>query len=517
MTPMTRSVGWEIAKKWGLVAVVLAAALAIRLHEIDQPLVTFRAIRHYRSAIIARDFYYHATSGIAPQMLLVADANRAIQQAGEPPLMELLACLTYLVLGHENTAWPRAYAATAWVLGAIPLYFLGLRVGSRRASLIACALFLFLPYGIIASRNFQPDAVMTLASLCALLALIRYAEQPEPPRRAAAIALVGLALLIKPMSLFLTVPVLIGLHLARGKKPRLALGGLIITLALCFIPAGLYYGYAAIFGNFVKDQMQTRFVPNLMLTSFFWFGLLTQVRRVFTWPIFVIGLIGSVLAPSRLARVLMACLWIGYAAFAVAFTYHMPTHDYYHWPYIAVVALGVAALFARIEQTLAASLPARVMDALVLTTGLVIAVLGTRAAWPRLEVRGAADELARYREIGELAHHDTRVLFLDPEYGYPLMYHAEVAGDTWPNQDDVNAERLGGRPPIDANARFERDYEGFNPHYFVVTDLDSFDAQTDLQALLKERATLIHQVPHYRVYKFREPQSAAWGSQLMPR
>ena len=32
------------------------------------------------------------------------------------------------------------------------------------------------------------------------------------------------------------------------------------------------------------------------------------------------------------------------------FTYHMPTHDYYHLPYIAVVALGVSMLFARVAD-----------------------------------------------------------------------------------------------------------------------------------------------------------------------
>jgi 4-amino-4-deoxy-L-arabinose transferase-like glycosyltransferase len=434
-------------------------------------------------------------------MLLVADANRNIQQAGEPPLMEWLACLTYLVIGHENVAIPRAYAATTWVLGAIPLYFLALRVGSRRGSLIACALYLFLPYGIIASRNFQPDAVMTLASLCALLALLRDHEKPGPGRWAVAVALVGLALLIKPMSVFVTIPVLIGLRLTRGINPRLEVRELIITGTLCFIPAVLYYGYNAIFGNFVQDQMRTRFVPHLLFTYFWWGGLLTQVRRVFTWPVFVAALLGSVVAP-RLGRVLMAGLWIGYLAFAIAFTYHMPTHDYYHMPYIAVVGLGVAALVSRIEQPLTSRVPRLALDALVLATCAVIAVVGTRAAWPRLDVPGAAAELERYREIGEITDHDTRVLFLDLEYGYPLMYHAEVSGDTWPGSDDLNAEALDGRPAIDANARFARDYEGFKPHYFVITDLDSLDAQPDLQSLLNQRATLIHKAPRYRIYKF---------------
>jgi hypothetical protein len=501
MTPMTRSVGWEIVVKSGLVAVVLAAALGIRLHEIDQPLVTFRAIRHYRSAIIARDFYYHVTPGISPKMLLVADANRNIQQAGEPPIMEWLACLTYQIVGHETTAIPRAYAATAWVLGAIPLYFLALRVGSRRGGWIACALYLFLPYGIIASRNFQPDAVMTLASLIALLALVRLYEKPGPDRRAAAIALVGLALLIKPMSVFVTIPVLIGLHLTRGNRPRLEAGELIITGGLCFIPALLYYGYGAVFGNFVQDQMRTRFVPHLILTSFFWGGLLRQVRRVFTVPVFLLAVVGSVLAP-RLGKILMLSLWVGYAAFAVAFTYHMPTHDYYHMPYIAVVGLGVAALASWLEARALAWMPRLALEAVVLATCAVIAVIGTQAAWPKLEIPGAAAELERYRQIGEITDHDTRVLFLDLEYGYPLMYHAEVAGDTWPGSDDLNAEMLDGRPMIDANKRFARDYEGFKPNYFVITDLESLDAQPDLQALLNQRTTLIHKDPHYRIYKF---------------
>jgi hypothetical protein len=503
MTPMIRSVGWARAATWGLVAVVLATALAIRMHEIDQPLVTFRAIRHYRSAIIARDFYYHATSGISDKMRRVADANLAIQQAGEPPLMEGLACVTYLLLGHENVAFPRTYAALAWVLGAIPLYFLALRVGSPRGGLIACALFLFLPYGIVASRNFQPDALMTLASLCALLALLRDHERATTERYLAAVGLVGLAMLIKPMSIFLTVPVLIGLHLSRGNKPRFQAGELIITIALCFIPAGLYYGYTALYGNFVRDQMHMRFVPHLVLTSFFWFGLLTQIRRVFTWPLFVLGLIGTVLAPRLNGRVLLAWLWIGYAAFAFAFTYHMPTHDYYHWPYIAAVSLGVAGLVSRLEQALAARVPTRLFTVLAVATSVLIAVLGTRAAWPRLHVPGAEEELARYREIGQLADHDTRVLFLDPEYGYPLMYHSEVAGDTWPNQDDLAAEALGGAATIDARARFARDYNGFRPNYFVITDLGSLEGQPDLQSLLAERAVVLRQTPEYRVYKFR--------------
>jgi hypothetical protein len=504
-----------------LVIAGLAAAVSVRLVEIEQPIVTYRAIRHYRSAIIARDFYYHLAPGITAKAVEVADANLHMQQAGEPPLMEWLACLSYLLIGREQVAIPRALAAIAWVIGAIPLWFVTRRFASAAGALAACTLYLFLPFGIVASRNFMPDALMTLVTLFALVALLRHHEQPDPRRRVTAIAVVGLALFVKPMSVFLTIPVLISLNVLRqrsrapsgvgvgagaGVAGGVADGSsrdLAIMLAWCFVPPVLYYGWTALFGSLIKDQAHMRFVPELLVTKFFWNGLLTQIQRVFTLPVAIVGWLGIAFATRGTARVLLASLWIGYAAFAVAFTYHMPTHDYYHWPYIAVVALGVGIVVTRLESVLARIAPPRLVAA-VLAIGCVgIAIAGVRAAWPRLHVRNAAAQLAQYREIGELTEHDTRALFLDLEYGYPLMYHSEVSGDAWPNQDDLAAEDLGGRPALDANARFARDYADFKPRYFIVTDLESLDAQPDLKTLLAERTEVVRQTGGYHVYKFK--------------
>jgi 4-amino-4-deoxy-L-arabinose transferase-like glycosyltransferase len=487
------------------ITLLMAAALSIRLYKIDQPLVRFHATRHYRSAVIARACYYRAASGIPWSAVQVADANRALQPSGEPPLMEWVACGSYLGLGREIVAIPRALAALAWVAGAIPLYLLALRAGSAGTSFIACALYLFLPYGIVASRNFQPDALMTLTSLWALVALLRHHERPEPRRRYVAIVLVAAALLIKPMSIFLTFPVLIGLHLACSNvRAPGARGAAIVTVVLCLTPATVYYGYSAVFGTFARDQMHLRFVPQLLMTTFFWSGLLKQIERVFTLPLFAASLLGIVLAPRAAGRVLLASLWIGYGAFAVAFTYHMPTHNYYHWPYIAAVALGAAAVVFRLELAAAGRLPARAVGALTTAVCVVIATLGMLSAWPELHVPSADAVIARYREIGTLARHDTRVLFLDSEYGYPLMYHGEISGDAWPNQDDLAAEALGNAPAFDARARFAHNYASFAPRYFVVTDLGSLEAQPDLQALLAERTVVVRRTADYHVYEFLE-------------
>ena len=93
-----------------------------------------------------------------------------------------------------------------------------------------------------------------------------------------------------------------------------------------------------------------------------------------------------------------------------------------------------------------------------------------------------------YEEIGELTAHDTRALFLDTEYGYALMYHGQISGDSWPNRDDLAAEAIDGRPAVDAETRYVRDYADWGPRYFVVTDLGSLEASPDLQEMLERRA-----------------------------
>jgi hypothetical protein len=200
-------------------------------------------------------------------------------------------------------------------------------------------------------------------------------------------------------------------------------------------------------------------------------------------------------------RTLLVSWWAGYLLFAVAFTYHMPSHDYYHLPYVALVALGAATLMDRLMSWLGP----RVAIAKVLPAAIVVALAGwgSARALPQL-ASGDLQQLRAYLEIGELTGHARRVLFLDREYGYPLMYHGQVAGDAWPTSDDLAAEALGGTTPLDAHARFARDFADYAPTHFIVTDLASLAAQPDLQQLLEERAALTGSGARYRVYAFKE-------------
>src|SRR5688500_11248080 len=253
------------------IATLMLAAIAIRLYGLGEPVVTFHATRHYRSALLARACYYDRAAHIAPQAKAVADANREMQPAGELPVMEWLACGAYLAVGAEHGAIPRAFAAAFWVSGALPLTWLASRFSSPAATLIATALYLFLPYGIVATRNFQPDPLMTLASLIALTAVVRHHARPARETLLSAAALIAIAGVVKPMSMFLTIPPVLALAWLRGAEgARTAVRAAVMIITIGLLPPALYYGYGAVAGTLAQDQMRMRFVPRLLGTGFFW-------------------------------------------------------------------------------------------------------------------------------------------------------------------------------------------------------------------------------------------------------
>src|SRR3954469_16204533 len=174
-----------------LLILLLAAAAVIRFQGLSDPLVSFHPLRHYRSALIARACYYEATPSTPEWAVAIARANRDIQQAAEPPLMEWLACAAYRVAGRERLVIPQSFSILWWCAGGIAVYFIGRRLISAAGGLVATTLYLFLPYPIVATRTFQPDSLMTACALWAVLALVRWQARPTRGRLFAAAVLIG--------------------------------------------------------------------------------------------------------------------------------------------------------------------------------------------------------------------------------------------------------------------------------------------------------------------------------------
>ena len=148
--------------KWTILvlACLFILALAIRLYDITDLPFDFHPTRQLLQAVVARGLYYQSQpDDPAGKRALALDALK--REEREPPSIDGLAALSYKLIGREILWLPRAMSALFWVLGGIAIFLLSRQLTSDTGGVAATAVYFFLPYGVIASRSFQPDPLMT--------------------------------------------------------------------------------------------------------------------------------------------------------------------------------------------------------------------------------------------------------------------------------------------------------------------------------------------------------------------
>ena len=483
-----------------LLGLLLLAALAIRCDGITGLPLAFKPTRQYRSAIIARDCYYRSGAPAATWQQRIAALNR--QRAGilEPQIMELLACWGYRLAGAEYLWIPLSLSATFWVLGGLFLYLAARRLVSADGALAAVAFFLFLPFGITASRSFQPDPLMIMLLCGSLLVILRYDDEPSGARVAVAGAVSGLAILVKPVCLFVILAAFLSLSIRRRGVRQCATDRHVIAFVGISLGVGAAFSFYAIFVArlALRHQAGISFLPRLWLRPSYWRGWLHCIRVVVGAPALLLALLGTALLRGRQRWFLLGLLG-GYVAFGLAFTYHVHTHTYYQLQLVPIVALGLGAVVdavRRQQSRLGGPWPSRLAALAVLGLALGPAVRGYS---PPTTDPGF---IAVARQIGAAVGHSANTIFLAEYYGKPLIYHGELAGVSWPKSADFRAQRLRGESPLTAAEQLAA-FRRSSPEYFIVSDLPALDAQADLKRLLDSRFPVVAKTDRYVIFDLR--------------
>lgn len=468
-------------------------ALSIRLYDLTDPPFDFHSTRQFRSAVIARGMYYASLDTPRRDAALQQWQN---EQQLEPPILEFLTALTYHLPGGEALWKARLLSSLFWVLGGMALYALAKDLTSPGAALISTLIYLFLPYGILASRSFQPDPLMVAMTLFALWRLFRWHQTRTWRNAALAGSLAGCAILIKAVAIFPLGCVALGLLFFDTKTARVGLsnpaqaGGGIKNLffdvqtwvfgLLALGPGAAYYIYGLFIAGFLQGQASQSFLPNLWLTPNYYLRWAKLGVDVVGVGVILLGLGGVLLWQAKTGRILAISLWAGYAVYGLAFPYHIMTHDYYHLPLIPLVALSLAPI---------ADWLLKVMQnrARFVQIGAVLLVVG----WVAFQIGGAGMELARksYASDAEewsryqtLIPPDQNVLALVQAYGYPLKYYGWTTATLWANTADLALRELAGQRAEQLEQKRWAQLEGMD--LFLVTNFNEFDRQPDLQEYL---------------------------------
>lgn len=483
---------------------LFALGLAIRLYDLKDPPLDFHPTRQLRSAIIARDLFYRNWDQAEAWQRERATEQVSDHEMIEPFVFESLVAATYRLIGSEQLWLARVYASLFWIIGGVALYLLTSALTNPDGGVLALVYYLFLPFGITASRSFQPDPLMVMGILLSLWAFYRWYRRPTWGNVILVGALAGLTLFVKAVALF---PILFGFAalILFGKGLRAALRDPQVWTvgALTVLPVIAYHFYGIYVLGTLGSQFEGRFFPEMWRDPAFYIGWFDFASDFVGFAPFFLGLLGTLLFASVPLRAFAIGLWASYLAYGLTFPYHITSHSYYHLPFIPIIAISLAPVGALLFRPLLNLRPAWLTRAVA--SGILLLAILSELWFVRIDMarEDYRHEPAFWENIGELLNHSQSVIGLTQDYGNRLAYFGWTTPQVWLTTGHLNYRELKGRPPIEVDEWFSKKTK--NKDFFLVTMMNQLEKQPELREILYDNYPILAEGPGFIIFDLRQP------------
>lgn len=481
-----------------------ALAIGIRLYDLTDLPLDFAPTRQLFSALKARGIYYSmqpANTTVPQWQQDVAIRQWHSMQTIEPTIIETLTALTYRVFG-EHIWIARIYSSLFWALAGILLFLLAREFTSTDGAFISLLFYLFLPYGVIASRTFQPDPLMVALIVAGAWATCRWANTRTLKWAIAAGLLNGLAIFVKNVAVFPLAFAAIALVLEYGLVRSLKDKQTWLLAVLSVLPMAIYTAYGLLVAGFLGQQFAFRFFPQLWLDPAFYLRWKGQIDGVVGFGAFAIAITGVFVAKRR-GMAFLTGLWVGYFVYGMTFAYHITSHDYYQLPLIPIVALSLAPVAQTLFEAagkLRSGWFTRVTLSALITLVAFIQIWNVRVELIRDDWRPDAQFWA---DLGEKLGQNGPVLTISQDYGYRLAYWGWQDVNSWYDTGDLDVRALDGRQ-INLLQRFQEQAAG--KHFLVVTQSGKLDQQSEIKDYIYKTYPVFAEGQGYIIFDLTRPR-----------
>jgi hypothetical protein len=269
---------------WGF----LLLGLALRLIELQAPLIDGQAWRQADSGAIARNFYEEGYTLFHPRVDWRGTTPGYVEM--NFPLYSFLVACLYGLLGGVHEWAGRLLSALCSTAGAGLLYLLVRELGgSRWSGRLAALFFLIFPLNLFYGRAFMPEALMLLLSIGALLAFARWTRTGRQGDFALAALAAGLCFMVKIPTLYLGFPLVAlawaawGWAFLRRPLPWAYLGLVLIPPAVWYWHAHQLFAQTGLTFGIWGSQGYDKWAQGLLASGDFYRTLLVRLgHQTFT-------------------------------------------------------------------------------------------------------------------------------------------------------------------------------------------------------------------------------------------
>ena len=460
---------------------IFGLGIAIRLYDITDLPLDFHPTRQLFSAIKARGMYYQNLPEAPEWQRTLAVQMWKTKVTIEPELLPRLAAFLYQFTGEE--LWvPRLISAVFWVLGGIFLFLLAQDLATTDGAVLALAFYLFAPYGIIASRSFQPDPLMVSSILAYWWLVWRWRQRPSWSWAILAGLVGGFAIFVKLVAAFFIAGGALGVVVGRFRFHDLVRNAQVwAMLTLGILPGAIWVIDGLFVTGFLTNEFAGNFLASLLVSPSYYLQWQSNVQTVVGGVVVALALLGLFLIRQKDSFVFLVSIWLMYGFFGLYFNYHISTHDYYSLPLISIVAFSLAPLgewlFARVADA-AQSTWLRIAVYLIVLYGVCASLWVVRNEMKTIDYRPMQ---VFWAGISDVLGPRASVIALTDDYGSGLAFWGWQNAAVWPTSDQLNyRDERGGT--YDLRTFFAE--RAKKKVYFLVSDLAEFERQPELKRLL---------------------------------
>jgi hypothetical protein len=519
---------------WLATLAVFALGLGIRLYDITDEPLDFHPTRQLRGAIIARGMYYDILPDADPDTKDKAIAFWFSTGQYEPSILEYIVSRTYLLIGGEHIWVARLYNSLFWIIGGIALFILtrSMLWDSRSkefpkrsyiiawiSALVALAYYLLNPFGVQASRTFQPDPGMVMWIILTIYALHNWSQTRSWKWTILSGIFAGIAVLTKAVAAYTIAGAAVAIviytisnkqaenYSDNGNKNNFiaTIKRIILTpqvwvmIVLMITPMTIYYagreGRASQYFN-----SWTIALSHLLLEPQTYVRWLHLVESLMGLAILLLAILGVLIARPR-SRALLLGLWIGYVIYGMFLPYQMYTHSYYHLQLVPIIAISLASVIGILASSIARQGKIWQVLAVIAITAFML-----YTSWIAILPQYSEDyhsERQYWEEIGSLLPSNGKIVGLTQDYGYRLMYYGWHKVKLWPSTGEIKLAKLRGS---------EKEFDTYfskrikDASYFLVTSFKQFNNQPVLKETLYEKYPVYAEGPGYLIFDLSQPK-----------